>query len=120
MGVLYAGRIGIASQAFGIARAAYEATLQWSRDRKAFGQPIGSFQMTQSKIADMKNSASREGGSITAACFLGRFVEEGVKWAHLDIAGTVWSDKATHLHDKGATGYGVALLDRYLADNHEK
>ena len=43
----------------------------------------------------------------------------GVKWAHLDIAGMVWSDKAGHLYDKGATGFGVALLDRYLADNHE-
>jgi leucyl aminopeptidase len=73
-----------------------------------------------SQIADMKNSASREGGSITAACFLGRFVEEGVKWAHLDIAGMVWADKASHLYDKGATGFGVALLDRYVADNHEK
>jgi leucyl aminopeptidase len=72
-----------------------------------------------SQIADMKNSASREGGSITAACFLGRFVENGVKWAHLDIAGMVWADKASHLYDKGATGYGVALLDRYVADNHE-
>jgi leucyl aminopeptidase len=72
-----------------------------------------------SQIADMKNSAGREGGSITAACFLGRFVEEGVKWAHLDVAGMVWADKASHLYDKGATGYGVALLDRYIADNHE-
>lgn len=72
-----------------------------------------------SDIADMKNSASREGGSITAACFLERFVEEGVKWAHLDIAGMAWSDKASHLYDKGATGFGVALLDRYIADNHE-
>jgi leucyl aminopeptidase len=72
-----------------------------------------------SQIADMKNSASREGGSITAACFLERFVEEGVKWAHLDIAGMVWSDKANHLYDKGATGYGVALLERWIADNHE-
>jgi leucyl aminopeptidase len=72
-----------------------------------------------SQIADMRNSASREGGSITAACFLGRFVEEGVKWAHLDIAGMVWSDKAGSLYDKGATGYGVALLDRYVTDNHE-
>jgi leucyl aminopeptidase len=72
-----------------------------------------------SPIADMKNSASREGGSITAACFLERFVEEGVKWAHLDIAGMVWSDKANHLYDKGATGYGVALLERWIADNHE-
>jgi len=72
-----------------------------------------------SQIADMKNSASREGGSITAACFLERFVEEGVKWAHLDIAGMAWSDKASHLYDKGATGFGVALLDRYVADHHE-
>ena len=53
-GVLDAGRIGIASQAVGLARAAYEATLEYSRDRKAFGQSIGSFQMTQAKIADMK------------------------------------------------------------------
>jgi leucyl aminopeptidase len=73
-----------------------------------------------SPVADMKNSASREGGSITAACFLERFVEEGVKWAHLDIAGVAWSDKASHLYDKGATGWGVASLDRYVADNHEK
>ncbi len=72
-----------------------------------------------SQIADMRNSASREGGSITAACFLERFVEEGVKWAHLDIAGMVWADKAADLYDKGATGFGVAVLNRYIADNHE-
>ena len=54
MGVLDAGRIGIASQAIGIGRAAYEATLAYVRERKAFGQPIGTFQMTQAKIADMK------------------------------------------------------------------
>ncbi|MGZ8998375.1 MAG: leucyl aminopeptidase, partial [Allosphingosinicella sp.] len=72
-----------------------------------------------SPIADMKNSAGREGGSITAACFLGRFVDEGVKWAHLDIAGMVWAEKPGHLYDKGATGFGVALLDRFVAENHE-
>ncbi|HST45396.1 MAG TPA: acyl-CoA dehydrogenase family protein [Luteimonas sp.] len=54
MGVLDAGRIGIASQAVGIGRAAYEASLAYVRERQAFGQPIGSFQMIQSKIADMK------------------------------------------------------------------
>ncbi len=75
--------------------------------------------MMDSPIADMKNAGVRDAGSITAACFLGRFVEDGVKWAHLDIAGMVWADKAGALHDKGATGYGVALLDRYIADNHE-
>lgn len=55
MTVLDAGRIGIASQAVGIARAAYEAALIYARDRKAFGQAIGSFQMIQQKIADMKS-----------------------------------------------------------------
>jgi alkylation response protein AidB-like acyl-CoA dehydrogenase len=54
MGVLDAGRIGIASQAIGIARAAYEASLEYVRERRAFGQPIGGFQMIQAKIADMK------------------------------------------------------------------
>ena len=54
MGVLDAGRIGIASQAVGLARAAYEAALAYVRERKSFGQPIGSFQMIQAKIADMK------------------------------------------------------------------
>ncbi len=54
MGVLDAGRIGIASQAVGIARAAYQATVDYVCERKAFGRPIGTFQMTQSKIADMK------------------------------------------------------------------
>jgi leucyl aminopeptidase len=75
--------------------------------------------LMDSPIADMKNSGPREGGSITAATFLGRFVDPGVKWAHLDIAGMVWADKAGHLFDKGATGYGVALLDRFIAENHE-
>lgn len=54
MAVLDAGRIGIAAQAIGIARAAYEASVAYSRERIAFGSPIGSFQMNQAKIADMK------------------------------------------------------------------
>ena len=54
MSVLDAGRIGIASQAVGIARAAYEKTVEYVKERKAFGAPIGTFQMTQAKIADMK------------------------------------------------------------------
>ena len=75
--------------------------------------------MMDSPIADMKNAGAREAGSITAATFIQRFVEEGVKWAHLDIAGMVWANKAGPLFDKGATGYGVALLDRFVADNFE-
>jgi len=54
MGVLDAGRIGIAAQAVGIAQAAYDASLEFVRDRKSFGRPIGEFQMTQAKIADMR------------------------------------------------------------------
>jgi leucyl aminopeptidase len=72
-----------------------------------------------SAIADIRNVGGREGGSITAAQFLKRFIKPGVKWAHLDIAGTVWAAKPGTLHDKGATGYGVRLLDRFIADNFE-
>src|SRR5450755_563268 len=54
MTVLDAGRIGIASQALGIAEAAYEASIEYARNREAFGAPIGSFEMIQAKIADMK------------------------------------------------------------------
>ena len=75
--------------------------------------------MIDSPIADMKNVGPRGAGSITAAQFIKRFVDEGVKWAHLDIAGMVWSDKASATWDKGATGYGVKLLDRFVADNFE-
>jgi len=72
-----------------------------------------------SPIADMKNVGPRDGGSITAAQFLKRFVKDGVNWAHLDIAGMVWADKDGAMWEKGATGYGVRLLDRYIADYHE-
>jgi alkylation response protein AidB-like acyl-CoA dehydrogenase len=54
MSVLDVGRIGIAAQSVGIARAAYEAAVQYSRERRAFGEPIGAFQLIQQKIADMK------------------------------------------------------------------
>ncbi len=83
--------------------------------------PIGDAydKLIDSPIADMKNVGPREGGSITAAQFIKRFVDDGVKWAHLDIAGTVWTAKAGAVWDKGATGYGVRLLDRFIADNFE-
>ena len=75
--------------------------------------------MIDSPIADMKNIGGKGAGSITAAQFIQRFVDEGVRWAHLDIAGMVWSDKPGTHHDKGATGYGVRLLDRFVRDNFE-
>jgi len=94
---------------------------------KASGDLLWRFPMSDaynklidSPIADMKNVGPRGAGSITAAQFIGRFVDPGVKWAHLDIAGMVWADKPGASHDKGATGYGVRLLDRFVADNFEK
>jgi leucyl aminopeptidase len=76
--------------------------------------------LIDSPIADIKNVGPREGGSITAAQFIQRFVDEGVKWAHLDIAGMAWSDKPATGYDKGATGFGVRLLDEFVADRLER
>ena len=80
--------------------------------------PIGAAydKLIDSPIADMKNVGPRYGGSITAAQFLHRYIVKGVAWAHLDIAGMVWADKPGATWDKGATGYGVRLLDRYVRD----
>ncbi len=62
-----------------------------------------------SVVADMKNTGAREGGSISAALFLKRFVDK-TPWAHIDLAGPVWSEKDGPYTAKGATGYGVRLL----------
>ena len=70
--------------------------------------------LLDSPIADMKNIGSRFAGSITAAQFLQRYIENDTPWAHLDIAGMVWSEKPGHSWDKGATGFGVRLLDRFV------
>lgn len=75
--------------------------------------------MVDSPIADMKNVGGRYGGSITAAQFIERFIDKGTPWAHLDIAGMVWADKPGATWDKGATGYGVRLLDRLVRDTLE-
>ena len=85
---------------------------------KLWRMPLGPTydKLIDSPIADMKNVGPRFGGSITAAQFLQRYINEGVAWAHLDIAGTVWADKPGATHDKGATGFGVRLLDRYVRD----
>ncbi len=76
--------------------------------------------LINSPIADMKNVGPREGGSITAAQFIQRFIEKDVRWAHIDMAGKAWSDKAAATYEKGATGYGVRLLDRYVEDVLER
>ncbi|HET6604777.1 MAG TPA: acyl-CoA dehydrogenase family protein [Xanthomonadaceae bacterium] len=124
MSVLDAGRIGIASQAVGIARAAYEASVGFSRERKAFGKPIGSFQMTQAKIADMKckldaatlltlraawtkGHAENNGGRFSNEASIAKLVaSEAAMWiAH----------QAVQIH--GGMGYSKELpVERYFRD----
>ncbi|MGH8283322.1 MAG: leucyl aminopeptidase, partial [Gammaproteobacteria bacterium] len=65
----------------------------------------------KSNFADFANVAGREGGAITAACYLSRFTKN-MRWAHLDIAGTAWKSG----NEKGATGRPVPLLVQYLID----
>jgi len=69
----------------------------------------------KSKIADIKNTGGREAGTITAACFLSRFVDD-IPWAHLDIAGTAWNMQGTDISPIGGTGAGVRLVTQYLID----
>jgi leucyl aminopeptidase len=74
--------------------------------------------LIDSPIADMKNIGGQFGGSITAATFLQRFVNK-LPWAHLDIAGTAWFEEARSTTPKGASGFGVRLLNRLVADHYE-
>ncbi|MBS0520086.1 MAG: leucyl aminopeptidase [Proteobacteria bacterium] len=90
---------------------------------KLWRMPLGPKydKLIDSDIADIKNvSNGRDGGSITAAQFLQRFVQEGVAWAHLDIAGVAWSTKGNDTTPKGATAFGVRLLDKWIADSFER
>ncbi len=93
---------------------------------QAVGEPVWRLplgdaydKLLKSDIADMKNVGGRWAGSITAAQFLKRFVRDGVKWAHLDIAGVTWSSKDAPTVPKGGTGFGVRLLDRLVAEHYE-
>jgi len=94
---------------------------------KAVGEPLWRMplgdaydRMINSDIADMKNVGSgREAGSITAAQFLKRYVQDGVPWAHLDIAGVTWSKKDSPTVPKGGTAFGVRLLDRLVREHYE-
>jgi alkylation response protein AidB-like acyl-CoA dehydrogenase len=124
MGVLDAGRIGIASQAVGLSRAAYEASVAYARERKAFGHPIGSFQMTQAKLADMKckldaatlltlraafakgEAEKNEGRFSTEASVAKLFASEAAMWI---------THQAVQIH--GGMGYSKEMpLERYFRD----
>jgi len=124
MGVLDAGRIGIASQAVGLSRAAYEASVSYARERKAFGHPIGSFQMTQAKLADMKckldaatlltlraafvkGEAEKNGGRFSTEASVAKlFASEAAMWI---------THQAVQIH--GGMGYSKEMpLERYFRD----
>jgi len=85
---------------------------------KLWRLPLGAAydKLIDSPIADIRNVGPRPAGSITAAQFLQRFIDNDTPWAHLDIAGMVWADKPGATWGKGATGYGVRLIDRYVRD----
>lgn len=124
MGVLDAGRIGIASQAVGLARAAYEASVAYVKERKSFGQPIGSFQMIQQKIADMKckldaaliltlraawakGEADKNGGRFSTEAAVAKLTaSENAMWI---------THQAVQIH--GGMGYSKEMpLERYFRD----
>jgi leucyl aminopeptidase len=75
--------------------------------------------MIDYEVADMKNIGGRNAGSITAAQFLQRFVNN-VPWAHLDIAGTAMDSVRSPINTGWASGWGVRLLNRLVAENYEK
>ncbi len=92
----------------------------------ASGDPVWRMPLTKahyenikSDVADMKNIGPREGGSSTAAAFIGKYVKDGQAWAHLDIAGMAWNGKDKPTCPKGASGYGVRLLDELVRANYE-
>ena len=87
-------------------------------EEKCWRMPMGKAydDMLKSHIADMKNIGGPYGGSITAACFLQRFIQDETPWVHLDIAGKAWSDKAKPTVPKGGTGFGVRLLNQLVDD----
>ncbi|KGG16227.1 MULTISPECIES: leucyl aminopeptidase [unclassified Prochlorococcus] len=71
----------------------------------------------KSMLADIKNTGPRAGGSITAALFLKEFIQDDIAWAHIDIAGTCWTDKDRGADPAGATGYGVRTLVNWACRN---
>lgn len=75
--------------------------------------------LIDSQFADMKNTGGRYGGSITAAQFLQRFVGD-VPWAHLDVAGTAMNSTKSDINRSWGSGWGVRLLDRFVADGYER
>jgi leucyl aminopeptidase len=87
---------------------------------KVWRMPLGAAydKLIDSKFADMKNTGGRNGGSITAAQFLQRFVKE-TPWAHIDVAGTAMGSPPSDINQSWGSGWGVRLLNRLMADSYE-
>lgn len=124
MGVLDAGRIGIAAQATGIARAAYEASVEYARERQAFGRPIGGFQMIQAKIADMRTRLEAATQLTLAAAWKKQNAKDGGERYTLQASmaklfaseAAMWiTHQALQIH--GGMGYSKELpVERYFRD----
>jgi alkylation response protein AidB-like acyl-CoA dehydrogenase len=124
MTVLDAGRIGIASQALGIAEAAMEASISYAREREAFGQKIGEFQMIQQKLADMKCRVDASRLLIYQACLArkeaaktgGRYSLESSMAKLFASETAMWvTTQAIQIH--GGMGYSKEMpLERYFRD----
>jgi leucyl aminopeptidase len=76
--------------------------------------------LIDSKNADMKNVGGRWAGAITAAQFLQRYVDDGMAWAHLDVAGTAMGSPSSEVNASWASGFGVRLLDQLVRDRYER
>ena len=76
--------------------------------------------MMDSKNADMKNTGGRWAGAATAAAFLQRFVQKDTAWCHIDLAGTAMDGSRNDINQSWGAGWGVRLLDRFVAEHHEK
>jgi len=89
---------------------------------KVWRMPLGQAydKLIDSKVADVKNAGGRHGGAVTAAQFLQRFLKDkDIPWAHLDVAGTAMGAPASDVSPSWASGWGVRLLDRLIADAYE-
>lgn len=115
LGTEYAGMFSNNDQLAERLTAAGQAT-----GERVWRMPLGPEydKLIDSQFADMKNTGGRHGGSITAAQFLQRFVND-TPWAHLDVAGTAMGAPKTDINQSWGSGYGVRLLDQLVADHYE-